>query len=116
MATEFLIEELDEPDEHELKRYGLLTYHLSGADIAEIGRLRGQYSEPSNADLSALAAAKATKVLLLTGDRRLRAAATKEKVPVRGTLWLLDELVRLEILAAPVAAESLNCSAPHFMI
>jgi rRNA-processing protein FCF1 len=108
MATEFLIAELDEPDGHELKRYGLVAYHLSEANIKEIMRLKSLYPGPSIADLSALAAAKTVDAILLTGNKHLRNAATKEGVSVKGTLWLLDELVRLEVLTPLVAAQSLR--------
>lgn len=107
-ATEFLIEELQEPDGYELERCGLAVYYVSAADVEEIARLRNLYRALSVADLSTLVAAKALDAILLTGDGPLREAATKEGVPVRGTLWLLDELARLNVLAPLVMAQSLK--------
>ena len=45
---------------------------------------------------------------LLTGDRHLRAAAEQEGVPVHGTLWLLDEMVRLAVVSPRLAAQALE--------
>ncbi len=49
---------------------------------------------------------------LLTGDRHLREAATQEGVAVHGTLWLLDELVRLGTIV-PLQAAALEHMLAH---
>lgn len=59
-------------------------------------------------DLFALALAKARDGVLLTGDRHLRRAAIREKVPVHGTLWILDELIRRHAITPPEAAQALG--------
>ncbi|MGQ9513005.1 DUF3368 domain-containing protein, partial [Thermodesulfitimonas sp.] len=56
----------------------------------------------------ALALAKARGGVLLTGDRYLRKAAEQEKVPVHGTLWILDELIRRHATTPPEAAQALK--------
>jgi len=77
----------------ELPGFGLQVLGISEAYVREAYRLRGQYSMPSQNDLFALALAKQEHCPLLTGDRALRAAAEREEVIVRGTLWLMDRLV-----------------------
>lgn len=46
--------------------------------------------------------------VLITGDRRLRLEGTKQKVDVRGLLWVLDELIERGVLAPRLAAVKLN--------
>jgi hypothetical protein len=45
---------------------------------------------------------------LLTGDRHLTEAADREGVTAHGTLWLLDEMVRLMVVAPVQAAQALE--------
>lgn len=55
-------------------------------------------------DQSVLFLAIERKAVLLTGDRRLRIAAGKHGVEVRGLLWILDELVARAALPPALAA------------
>jgi hypothetical protein len=43
---------------------------------------------------------------LLTGDKKLRAAAEREEVTVRGTLWLVDRLVQEKKITITVAEQA----------
>ncbi len=108
MAPDVLIAELQEPDGDLLLDYGLTRIELSGDDVGEVCRLTNLYRGPSVNDLFALVAAKAMGALLLTGDRHLREAAEREGVAVHGTLWLLDEMVRLAVIPPLVAAQALE--------
>jgi len=79
---------------------GIEPFIGSGAEIQSanseevllVETLSQSYKKPSIADLFALAMAKTRGVVLLTNDKHLRTAATKENVAVRGILWLLDSL------------------------
>lgn len=73
---------------------GLEIIELPSRLIAQVEAWAETYRAPSRHDLTALALAKAEQCPLLTGDRALRQAAGKEHVAVRGTLWLVEELVR----------------------
>jgi hypothetical protein len=108
MAPDILIAELQEPDGDLLLDYGLTRIELSGSDVQEVYRLASLYRGPSVNDLFALVAAKAMGAFLLTGDRHLREAAEQEGVAVHGTLWLLDEMVRLAVIPPLVAAQALE--------
>ncbi len=86
-------------DHHpELPGYGLRIMRLASDVVEEAIRLRERHLHPSMNDLFALALAKHEQCPLLSGDRRLRNAATQEQVSVRGTLWLLESLVQHEII------------------
>ena len=76
----------------ELPSYGLQVLEIEGLFMQEAYRLRGIYSQPSQNDLFALALAKQEQCPLLTGDKKLRAAAKAEDVVVCGTLWLIERL------------------------
>lgn len=73
---------------------GLTTMTLSPKCVARMVPLSQRYRRPSRNDLFALALAQDQHCPLLTGDAALRQAATAENVDVRGTIWLVTELVR----------------------
>lgn len=77
---------------------GLEVMGLSGESIAVAVRLKGVYRHPCLNDLFALSLARQEACSLLTGDMKLREAAGKEGVEVRGTLWLVGKLVDMSIL------------------
>lgn len=108
MAPDVLIAELQEPGGDLLVDYGLTRIELSGDDVGEVYRLATLHRGPSVNDLFALVAAKTMGALLLTGDKHLREAAEREGVSVHGTLWLLDEMVRLAVIPPLVAAQALE--------
>lgn len=84
----------------ELRDPGIEPFIGSGAEIQSadseevrlVETLSQRYKKPSIADLFSLAMAKTRGAVLLTNDKHLRTAATKENVTVRGILWLLDSL------------------------
>ncbi len=51
----------------------------------------------------ALALAELEKCPLLTGDAALRLAAETEQVEVKGTIWLIGEMVREQRITVAVA-------------
>jgi rRNA-processing protein FCF1 len=108
MAPDVLIAELQELGGDLLVDYGLTRIELSGDEVQEVYRLAILHRGPSVNDLFALVAAKTMGALLLTGDRHLREAAEQEGVPVHGTLWLLDEILRLAVIPPLVAAQALG--------
>lgn len=77
---------------------GLRRGELTGKQVLELVQLRRKYQQPSINDLSALVLAKALNIGLLTNDKSLRNTARQEGIQVHGTLWILDEMVRLQII------------------
>jgi rRNA-processing protein FCF1 len=100
--------ELQTIDTTILARLGLRKSKTMDYQDLEAIRLRAIYRKTSFNDLLTLVTAKANGAMLLTGDRYLRIAAIQEKVLTHGTLWVLDEMVRLNIISPQQAAKALR--------
>lgn len=86
------VEELEE--EHaNLPNLGLVLKEVSSESMIYAMQLTGTYPQASRNDCFALALAKQEKCPLLTGDMALRRAAEKEAAIVKGTIWLVTQLV-----------------------
>ncbi len=100
VTLDIMAEDLDTPTLDQIAKAGVVIretpLHVLER-MSETGSLYGI----TVYDAALLLAAKFADGVLLTGDRGLRLAAQKEKVLVRGTLWLLEEMV----LAGAIAAE-----------
>jgi len=108
VAPDVIIEELQEPDGEQLERRGLHSGELSGQQVMEVAGLAAEHREVSINDLFALVLARALGATLLSGDRRLSRIAREQGVRVHGTLWVLDELVRWEVIDPSEAAAGLE--------
>ena len=78
--------------------HGLKTMNLNGEQVAAAFNLRRQHKAAGINDLFALVLAKTLGCTLVTGDRRLRAAAQAEEVQLMGTLTLMEQLFYQGIL------------------
>jgi predicted nucleic acid-binding protein len=92
-APDVVIAEVMEPLGSQITAYGLKVFALQPEEILEVWQLRQTYMGLSITDLSCLVLAKSQNGTLIAGDQALRRAAEKEGLKVRGTLWILDELV-----------------------
>ncbi len=108
---DLVAEEMLNPPVDELTSLGLKIIEIPGLLLEEIPILSREYRKPSRRDLSALAVARSQGAMLLTGDKDLRTAARVELGEVRGTLWLLKELVASKIITGRRAAASLRENA-----
>ena len=81
---------------------------VSADGVARVEVLSQNYGRPGRNDLFALALAEAESCPLLTGDSALKAAAESEKVEVKGTIWLISEMVREKRITVSIARASLN--------
>lgn len=100
-------EELKDQHSH-LLDLGLTVQGMDMALMLRVSVLAAQYPRPGRNDLFALALAEHEKCPLLTGDAALRNAAENEKVEVRGTLWLMEEMVRSGRISAAIARNAYN--------
>lgn len=100
-------EELEEQHAH-LLDMGLETRTLSGKSVERVQTLSQTYVKPGRNDLFALALAEVEKCPLLTGDAALRQAAEAERVEVKGTVWLIAEMVRKQRITVTVARVALH--------
>jgi rRNA-processing protein FCF1 len=108
VAPDVIVAELEVPDGQVLLEYGLQAEELSADYVQRVVELRVRYRQVSAQDLFALVLAQKLGVTLLTGDRQLTRVAAQEGVAFHGTLWLLDEMVRLRIIGPARAAEALT--------
>lgn len=95
-------EELAEHHAH-WRDMGLIVKSLPSEGVARVQALSQKYKRPSRNDLFALALAEQAQCPLLTGDAALRSAAETEQVEVKGTIWLVTEMVRKQCITATVA-------------
>lgn len=95
-------EELAEQHAH-WRDMGLQVKTLSAQSVARVLALSQKYKRPSRNDLFALALAQDEQCALLTGDAALRSAAETERIEVKGTIWLVSEMVRQQCITAVVA-------------
>lgn len=93
-------------------QYGILPglglqVHTQTAEAVEyVERLSQVYRGPSTNDLFALALAHGLVCPLLSGDGALRTVARNEGIDVRGTLWLIEELLAAGLISVDRAAVS----------
>ncbi len=113
LAPDVILAELVVPAGAQLLAWGLQSVSLSGAQVIEVLTLAAQHRRPSINDLFALVLARSRGVPLLTGDRALRELAEAEGITVHGSLWLLDELVRLAVIPPVRAGRGLEQMMAH---
>lgn len=76
----------------------VLISELSSKSMMYGYALTSKYKGPSRNDCLAIALARQENCPLLSGDMNLRKAAQKENVVIRGTLWIVGEMVKNGIL------------------
>jgi predicted nucleic acid-binding protein len=100
-------EELEDQHAH-LQDMGLQIRKLSSEVVKRVQTLSQTYAKPGRNDLFALALAEAEKCPLLTGDAALRQAAEAEHLEVKGTIWLISEMVGQQRITVHVARAALQ--------
>lgn len=96
------VDELEETHGY-LLDCGLQLGELSPEFMAEVEQLIQRYSQPSRYDCMALSLAKQQQCPLLTGDRALRKAAEQELIEVKGTLWIVTQLLEHTVITPHTA-------------
>ncbi|WP_031595915.1 DUF3368 domain-containing protein [Ferrovum myxofaciens] len=105
-------EELD--DQHGyLLDMGLVVRDLDEVMVARVVELAAQYPRPSRNDLFALVLAASEECPLLTGDKDLKSASEAENIEVRGTLWLVNEMVKTGKISVHVARSAYQRMQEH---
>ena len=108
VLPDFIIAELKEPAGELLLQLGFTEEGTSDEETKDIVALRNEYASPSTNDLVALYLAKRNACYLITGDNALRNAAKQEGVTAHGIFFLLDEMVKCNILRERQAADALE--------
>lgn len=101
ISDETLQDELLTPSgiDKTLVEYGLIALELTEQEFYFAYEIIVKHPQLSRYDALALSIAKTRGFVLLTGDRRLRTAASEAGVQVRGTIWVFDELLRENVLS-----------------
>ena len=107
-SPDVIIAELENPPGSWLEGLGLQSAELAGEQILEVEFIWTHNLDIAANDVFAMVLAIHEQIPLLTGDSRLRRLAAKHNVPVHGTLWVLDEMVKLTILTKRQAAKALR--------
>lgn len=108
ITTDFVIDELQQPEGSMLIGLGLKVSLMDGADVAALFSLSQEHEHSSLPDMSCFYVASKMGYPLLTGDGALRKLAKDESVIVYGSLWLLDRLVEHKVITPAMAAEGLQ--------
>ena len=101
------LEELEEYHGN-LPGFGLKVLPLSEQSVNSAIELRLKYLDTGENDLFALTLAKQEECPLLTGDQALRVAAKEENVELKGTIWIVKQLIEHNILNCDTALEAFN--------
>jgi len=111
VAPDFVIaQELLDPPGSELAEAGILkAEELTAVELQDASNLHREHSRSlSYNDCGCLVLAEGRGLVLLTSEHKLRAVAEARGIQVRGTLWLMDEMLRLQHLTRARAAEALE--------
>jgi predicted nucleic acid-binding protein len=98
-------EELEE-DHPNLLDTSLKILPLTSDTIEYTKSIVLKYPKASKNDLFALALAKQERCPLLTGDGALRKAGKQEEIQILGTIWIIDELIKHDIITKDEAMEA----------
>lgn len=103
MTPDILFEQELRRNHAHLLKLGLRLGELTGESMVYAYQLNAQNFQPSLNDAFALALAKQQNCPLLTGDLNLRKMAENEAVIVKGTLWLVEQLVIHSVISVEMA-------------
>lgn len=97
-------DELKDMDGELLQANGIKILEMTEDEIMNTVFRSRQTKKVSFNDLTTLVLAKSRGHILVTGDKNLRSIAQSENVALKGTIWLIDEMVRYSIITKKKAA------------
>jgi rRNA-processing protein FCF1 len=112
-TTDFVIGEIEEEEQERIVQKliddeKLFVAGLNHGELEEIMILQNEIIQLSIPDCSVWLYSKKNNYTLITGDGLLRKTAIKDGVEVKGVLFVLDELIRLNLMDSELAAEKLE--------
>ena len=112
-TTDFVIGEIEEEEQERIVQKliedeKLFVARLNHGELEEIMILQSEIIQLSVPDCSVWFYSKKNNYTLITGDGLLRKTAVKDGVEVRGILFILDELIRLNFMNSQLAAAKLE--------
>lgn len=103
VTVDIMAEDLEIPNLDQIRLAGVVVLETPVSVLETMTDTASAYGVTIY-DAALLLSAKSQKATLLSGDAKLRKAAMKERVPCRGTLWLLEEMVLGKIVTPDHAA------------
>lgn len=94
--------------ERQLTQRGLEILALDDSEVLEIFTLKQKHIGLSVEDVSVYFLSRKHRAMLLSNDGPLRELAHASRIEYHGTLWLLEEMIRGEILQPRDAASALR--------
>jgi len=107
-APDFARKEMRSVDPRRLEETGLVFQELDQHLVAELYSLAQANRQLSLTDLAAFVLAKKRRSILVSGDRRLIHLAHEARLETHGVLWLLDELLQLDLISPARALAALQ--------
>jgi len=103
-TVDFVLSEINQKDQADqlnyfVKSQKLEVYRFSPDDIADIINMKTKRNLRRITDKSVLWKALNIQCLLLTGDKNLRKEAEENGLEVRGSLWVISQLQKANILS-----------------
>lgn len=92
----------------ELDLVGLQIEELEGAQNETIYTMHQEHQELSVQDISVFLLAERRKAYLISGDGTLREFAESHSIECHGTIWLLENLIKMKIISHLDAAAALR--------
>jgi hypothetical protein len=92
----------------QLAQLGLGILELDDAEVREIFTLKQEHIELSVEDVSVFFLSRKHSAMILSNDGPLRELADATRTEYHGTLWLLEEMIKRDILSPPDAAVALR--------
>lgn len=112
ITSDLVIHEIKDPIQRERVDYWILEGNLVVKTLDFDGLIycqnRAELWRVSLPDVSVFLLAQNNGGILLTGDRRLKNKAEENEVPVKGILWVLDELYEQGLITGERAWTSLE--------
>lgn len=113
-TTDFVMKEVDGIPEQKAKiaplvlSGGLKVNVFSNEELLEVIQKNQTNNGVSIEDCSVWYWAEQNNAIILTGDRRLRNAASNSGIEVHGSLWVLDEFVKQQTLTKQEACKAIK--------
>jgi len=111
-TTEEVLAEVEDPNQKVFETYinadQFQVKVFEYPEIVSITQLLEKHSSLSFQDCGCFFYSELLSSPLLTGDKRLRKAALKEKITVYGILWVFDQLLVHKIITKEIAHEKLS--------
>jgi len=115
LVTDIILSnELETIEATTLLNFGFQSVQLNPEEMSALQSYRICYNALSIGDLSCLVYAENNNnIMIVAGDRDLRALALQKHIRVHGSLWILDELIEHGIMPTPKAVTALELMLEH---